>query len=236
MMENDIHEEFKNIKNIKKSINKGLSYYNTLFNLNFQPTIVTINSAGNYGVYLNDSIIYLGLDMYVGANKPSVLNSANTPNYIKEKKEKEFITSDLFLNLIANNYYKTPESDNFISRIFSYGKLMAVLQRVLPKANIQELFKYSNSQAKWVVDNEYVIWEFIVKNKLLFSNESNVIDGWVNEAPFTNALGSESCPRVGVYIGWRIVEAYMDKYNVDVETMLDENNVKKILASYKPNK
>lgn len=235
-IENDIHTSFSSFSSFQNDIDLGLSYYNTLFKLNYQPLVVTINSAGNYEMILNDSIIYIGLDMYVGPDKKSIIDNATYPDYLKRKMDNKFLISDFFYSIISDKFYKDNNSNTFLSKIISFGKMMAILNRVLPDTKPNLLFKYSENEYKWAEENEYYIWEYVVKNKLLFTNSSSVINGWVNEAPFTNSLGSDSPSRLGVYLGWRIVEGYMKENNINIEALLNTENEKSILASYKPKK
>lgn len=235
-IEDDIHETFNDLSFLKKEIIKGFNYYNTLFNSQYQPAVVTINSAGNYGVIVQDSVIFIGLDMYVGVNKVSVKDNASFPEYIKVKMDEKYLTSDFFLNIIAENHYQEPKQNNFLSIIVAYGKLMAVLQRVLPDNKPSVLLKYSKEEYDWVQTNQYSIWEFIVKNKMLFSNDNSIINGWINEAPYTNSLGSDSPSRIGVYLGWMIVEDYISENNLTIEDLLNSQDIQKILAAYKPKK
>ena len=174
--------------------------------------------------------------MYVGSEKLSVKDNASFPEYIKQKMDKKYLTSDLFLNIIAENYYKEPSQHNFLSVIISYGKLMAVLQRVLPNNDPSVLLKYSKKEYEWIKSNEYSIWEYIVKNKMLFSSDNSIINGWVNEAPFTNSLGDQSPSRVGIYIGWQIVEDYITENEITIPELLSIDDDKKILVSFKPKK
>ncbi len=236
VIEEDIHSTFYDFSSIEKQIILGFNYYNSLFNSNYQPSVVTINSADNYGVIVKDSVVYIGLDMYVGSEKLSVKDNASFPEYIKQKMDKKYLTSDLFLNIIAENYYKEPSQHNFLSVIISYGKLMAVLQRVLPNNDPSVLLKYSKKEYEWIKSNEYSIWEYIVKNKMLFSSDNSIINGWVNEAPFTNSLGDQSPSRVGIYIGWQIVEDYITENEITIPELLSIDDDKKILVSFKPKK
>lgn len=238
-IEDDIHNEFTDFSIYQNEIIDGFDFYNSLFNLEYEPRVVTINSAGNFEVVFNDSVIYIGLDMYVGSNKISIKDNMVYPDYLKKKMDNRYLVSDLFYSIISNSYYQEPSQLNFVSLIISYGKIMSALQRVLPKTPKSVLMKYSENEYQYLKDNEYSMWEYIVKNKMLFSSNNDFLNGWINEAPFspfTSYNGVKSPSRAGVYIGWQIVEQYIEKNNASIEEVLDVKNISKLLASYKPKK
>ena len=71
----------------------------------------------------------------------------------------------------------------------------------------------------------------------LFKTESTIISSYLNEGPFTAEISQESPGRLGLWVGWQIVDSYMrNNEEVSVQELLSESDAQKILEQsfYKP--
>jgi uncharacterized protein YjaZ len=71
----------------------------------------------------------------------------------------------------------------------------------------------------------------------LFKTESMVRVSYLNNGPFTAEISQESPGRLGVWVGWQIVDSYMrNNENVSIKQLIDEGDAQKILEQsfYKP--
>jgi uncharacterized protein YjaZ len=96
---------------------------------------------------------------------------------------------------------------------------------------------YSADQLKWCEQNEAKIWAFFIERKLLFSADPSEYVKYVNDGPTTSGFPPESPGKIGAWIGYRIVKAYMDKNNdITLSGLLKEQDAVKVLekSSYKP--
>ena len=81
------------------------------------------------------------------------------------------------------------------------------------------------------------MWTFLVEHKLLFNTENLTIKKLTGEAPFTSLFPRESPGRADVWVGFRIVSAYMKHHNdVSLKTLMEDLDYQKILngAKYDP--
>ena len=74
---------------------------------------------------------------------------------------------------------------------------------------------YTQVQEDWCRKNEEEIWKYLVGNKILFSTNQSDIGLMMNDGPFTNGFPKESPARTGVWMGWQIARAWVNR-NVDV--------------------
>jgi len=60
----------------------------------------------------------------------------------------------------------------------------------------------------------------------------------LNDGPFTSGFAKESPSRVGKWLGWQIIRAYMENNELGLEAMFAEKDSQKILqlSKYKPGK
>ena len=85
---------------------------------------------------------------------------------------------------------------------------------------------YTKEQLDWAIDNESYIWSYFVERELLFNTNPKLLMRFINPAPFSKfnlELDRESPGRLGQYIGWQIVRAYMKNNDVTLVQMLDKN-------------
>jgi hypothetical protein len=64
-----------------------------------------------------------------------------------------------------------------------------------------------------------------------------LIKKYIDEAPFTATVSQESPGRLGVWLGWQIVQSYMDKHpEVTLRALMLDNNYKQIFdkSGYQP--
>jgi len=99
---------------------------------------------------------------------------------------------------------------------------------------------YAQEKLDWAVENEGQIWAFFIEEQLLFSTETNLNKRFLENAPFSKFYKEQdglSPGKIGVWIGWKIVQSYLKHNKVSLQEFLklDEtiifNNSK-----YKPKK
>ncbi len=81
------------------------------------------------------------------------------------------------------------------------------------------------------------MWTHLIENKLLFTTNTVDINKMINDAPFTSGFPQESPGRAAVWIGYRIVERFMERNkNIDLQRLMLIKDYQEILtlARYKP--
>ena len=112
---------------------------------------------------------------------------------------------------------------------------------MIPSVTEYDRIKYSEDQLLWAYANEIEVWKFFVENKLLYSSDLSLMPRFVNPAPFSKfylEIDNQSPPRLGVFIGYQIVKAYMEN-NTEVSfvEMLSKDSEEIFRKSrYKPRK
>ena len=232
----EIQSKFTNIDYYKNEIGKGLSRYETLFGKTCSPKkIGTFFSLFNADVHEFDSIIWIGLDMYLGSDNKIIklLPTESLPNYIKNKMEEKYIISDvLFGYLMTHN----PQylGDDFLSRMLAYGKISHLMNSILPDENPENKFRYNKDELKWCENNEKYIWQYIIDQEILYEKDFNKISYFFNPGPNTKNFGSESPAHIGIWLGYRIIEDYAKATDLEIKEILKEKNIQKLLSTYEP--
>jgi uncharacterized protein YjaZ len=82
-----------------------------------------------------------------------------------------------------------------------------------------------------------VIWTHFLKNELLYENNHTVKKKYLDERPTTFEIGNKAPGRIGTWLGWQIVKAYMrENDEITLPQLMDTANARKILdqSKYRP--
>ena len=115
---------------------------------------------------------------------------------------------------------------------------MYCIDRMLPNILFSNKFRFSQEQIDWVINNESNIWAYFIENDLVYSTYSQDFRTFLHYAPFAKGMPNESPSRVAYFIGYKIVDQFMDKNHMSIEDMmkLDDSREFLKLSRYKPSK
>ena len=232
----EIDLEFPDFEYYNKEISKGLNRYESLFGISYpKKEIGTFFSLFNADVHEFDSIIWIGLDMYLGPKNKitNLIPTESLPQYVKNKMDKKYIVSDVMFGYLMTH---NPQymGDDFLSKLLSYGKTAYLMNLLLPNEDPENKFRYNKSELKWCEENEKYIWQYIIDQEILYEKDFNKISYFFNPGPYTKNFGKDSPAYIGIWLGYRIIQDYARKTNLDIIEILNEKNSQKILSTYEP--
>ena len=201
------------------------------------PEITTFFGGFNYGVVTYDDNIAIGLENFLGENS-KYYQLLGIPQYLRFQKQKKFISANV-MEVWLNEYFQQYlDGRDLLSQLIYKGKIMYCIDKMLPKLLIENKFRFTSEQMNWVEENEVSIWQYIVNEDLLFSNDHQKFRTFIDYAPFAKGMPSEAPGRVAYYIGYKMVNEYMDNNRIDVEELMYLTDSRKFLqqSKYKPTK
>jgi uncharacterized protein YjaZ len=151
--------------------------------------------------------------------------------------QKEYVVRDVMSMYLAYNIAYNSKYNRLLEHMIFRGKQMFLLKELLPEEPAWEIIGYSKDQWDWCETYEQAIWNRIMEKRDLFKTESTVRASYLNEGPFTAEISQESPGRLGVWIGWQIVDSYMrNNEQVTIQELMSEGDAQKILEQsfYKP--
>jgi hypothetical protein len=228
-------ELFADISKLQKSLNTGFSRLHYLYPEWEIPTVYLFVSGFNSSVMYYENIMGVGVDMYLGSDYPYY--NQVVYNYQKQTMRKECVVGDLLNMYIAYQIPYNSKYNRLLEHMIFRGKQMFLLSQLLPDEPAWEIIGYSKEQWNWCEKYEQAIWNRIMEKRDLFKTESMVRVSYLNNGPFTAEISQESPGRLGVWVGWQIVDSYMrNNENVSIKQLIDEGDAQKILEQsfYKP--
>jgi len=234
----EIQKKFKNFEDNSSEIKSVFQHVTYYFNDFKSPKIITVISDVDYKnrVIYADSLLLLGLDNYLGATHRYY---GGIQEYLKKNFEASKIPVDI-ARTIARSKVKTPSNRSFLAQLIYYGKLYYLLDLFYPSAEKESVIGYNESEYNWALANENYIWRYFIEKELLFSTDAKLGERFINPAPFSKfylELDNESPGRIGQFIGWQIVNSYMQNNEVSLQQMLN-TSAEEIFnkSKYKPEK
>lgn len=202
------------------------------------PKVVTVTSDVSYNsrVIMTDSLLVIGLDNYLG---PEHKFYESFPKYIAAGLDKQYLVSDV-ASAFAKQVVPKSKDRNFLAQMVYYGKELVVKDKLAPFISDAQKINFSEEQMAWAEGNEEQIWRSFIENEYLYSTDNKLAQRFLDPAPFSKfglELDNASPGRVGRFVGWQIVRAFMVKNSVTLQQMLPlsaEEIFKK--SNYKPKK
>ena len=183
------------------------------------PKLVTLIGNMDYttkAVYA-DSIAVISLELYLGKDHRFYTD----PKYLTQNYEESQIMPDL-----AESFAMTkvrPPDHTFLSQMIYWGKVLYIKDLILPDYSDADKIGYTQDQIKWSAENESYIWRYFIENQLLYDTDAKLAARFINPGPFSKfylEIDNESPGRIGQWIGWQIVRAYMKKNDIPLQDML----------------
>ena len=224
----------------KKEITPAFTLYLTHFPNEKIPDFCTLVSGIDFQmpqVLGYENTIFVCLDMYLGKDNKHY-GQAGMPKFISARCEKKYMVTDCFSKALVYRHLPDRTLVTLLDNMVDAGKKMLFTQTMFPTTSAQDILGYSKEQYKWATSHESAIWHYLVEKNLVFDNTDNVIRRMMDETPFTRDFGNDSPGRLGVFIGFQIVQSYMKTHpGTTLKDLMAMNDSQKLLkeSGYKPN-
>ncbi|MEY4875762.1 MAG: hypothetical protein RL708_911 [Bacteroidota bacterium] len=237
-LQDTVQKYYSDFSSYQMQLQKAFQYHTYYLPQSKIPAVYTFISEFGYGVITTDSTLGIGLDMFLGEQYP-YYSALGFPNFvIKKCTPKYLITSSMKAwgqSIITENHSRR----KLIDRMINAGKTMYYLDKVLPETPDSIKIGYSSIQTLWCNYNEFKIWEFFIKNNLLYSTDMMEVSHFIGDSPVTPGMPPDAPGNIGTWVGWQIVKEYMDRNpKITMQQLLAETDGQKILelSKYKPKK
>lgn len=236
-LNNLVQKDYPNLNDLETSFNQAFRYLKYYLPEVPIPKVYSYVSGLDFKFpvkYANENML-IALDMYLGENTKAYQISG-FPKYRNHWSIKESIIVDAMAEMATGLLPKNDASNNLLQQMIYEGKKLYFVKSMIPQVSDTILFKFTQNQLKWITANEANVWSYMIENQLLYDNSKQMIRKFMNDGPFNDLFAKASPPRIGAYIGWKILNGYMSESNSDFRQMMLEDNAQKILklSRYKP--
>jgi len=228
-------QTFSDVSDIEKQVSDAYTYIHYYFPEVKLPEIYFFVSGFNRSVMMNNNFIGMGTDFYLGSNFPAYKDF--TYQYMTYNMRRECMATDLVSATLFRMFVMNSSEYRLLDNMLFRGKVMYLLSVFMPHEKPESLMGYSAEQWNWSKTNEKQIWGYMIDQKHLFSTDVQLIRKYMNDAPFTSPVSQDSPGRLGTWLGWQIVESYMNKNpKTTLTDLMKINNYQKMLedSGYRP--
>jgi len=231
----DVQKTFTKTDSIKSEINIAYNYLHQYFPEIKTPPVYFFVSGFNRAVILEDNFVGVGLDLYLGSNYPKYEEISY--KYLIYNMRPASIAPDLISAILFRHFRFDGSQERLLENMLYRGKIMYLLSVVMPDVAPVDIIGYTRFQWEWSRKYEDKIWNTIVGQKDLYSTDQLLINKYLNDAPFTSPVSQESPGRLGTWIGWQIIQRYMDKNpDITLQQLMKTTDYQMILnkSEYQP--
>lgn len=203
---------------LENSLGRMRFSFEKLFPGNRFPSVIAIVSPFNQSVFTVDSLLYLGLNHYLGSDYPPY---AYFPDYIRASKTPERLLPDISEAIVRGNYPYRPSAEypTALSRMLYEGAVTEAVMQICGLSE-QQALGYDTEAMKWADSNEHRVWQTLAEQKMIFSTDPQLAAMLVSPAPFTSAINPRSPGAIGRFIGHRIISATLDRHAIALPDLL----------------
>lgn len=231
-------QQYSDLSGMEKELTQGMKYLKHYLPNAQIPTVVShISAFGPAVVTVNDELIGINLDMFMGSGF-APYSTPDFPQYLRRRFRREYIAPNSF-KAYAKGAYSMTEADlpHFIDHMAYEGKLLYFLDLVLPNMPDSLKIGYRQKDLDWCQKNEPEVWAYLIDQELLYNTQSKNFYKYLDEAPSTKGMPTESPGRVPIWVGWQMVRKFMQQNpNTTFEQLMAIKDGQEILkrSKYKP--
>jgi hypothetical protein len=226
---------FADVSSLENRLSTVFARLHTLYPDWPLPAVWFFVSGFNASVLFVDDGVAVGADMYLGSDYPYY--NRVVYDYQKTTMRPECIPADIVSAWLFRQIPFTSTRNRLLENMIYRGKIMYFLSVLFREEPGWEIMGYTREQWQWCVHYERAIWNRIMDRHDLFKSEQRVLTSYLNDGPFTSEVSQDAPGRLGTWVGWRIVECYMEHHpEVTMQQLMTDGDAQTILAEsyYKP--
>ncbi|MFK7936871.1 MAG: hypothetical protein AB8G22_25380 [Saprospiraceae bacterium] len=230
--------EFANIELIEDDLTQAFKYYKYHFPDKPVPEVVSFLSEYVIGTFTyGDSLLAIGWDFFLGedyAYDPRIF-----PQYIQQSMDKDHLVAKS-IEAVSSNLVGAAEGKRMLDQMINNGKILYLKKMMLPAIPDSIIMEYTPQQMQWVRENEREVWAYLLREDLLYSTRTSDFQKLIGPSPTgTTQMPRESPGKVGNWVGWQIIDRFMEQHpEVTPTDLLALKDAQDILtrSKYRPRK
>ena len=175
---------FPEVKLLNDEFTHAFARYKELFPGSSIPQLYTFISAFSYTIVVDDSLLAVGLDMYLGRDQ-EYYKLLGIPTYKIQNMNRENIAADCMKSWLMTEFELDSENSDLLSHMVYHGKLLYALDLLLPETEDSIKIGYASNHMNWVKNNEKDMYFHFAEKELFYERSGKQIQKYIGEAPFT---------------------------------------------------
>lgn len=169
-----------------------------------------------------DSIMLIGMNHYLGHDYEAY---KYFEPYIRRQKEARLLPYHVAESLIQQSFPMTPDSSaTALTHMLHDGAVTAATMASVPGASLACAGGWTAEELSWLQTHEEELWKEMVDRKMLESTDRRLITNLLAPSPATIMFGNHAPGRTGRYIGYRLIQTYIDRHpDIQLSSLLSHD-------------
>ena len=182
----------------------NLKYYYPDFQV---PRIETVITGLESDLFVSDTLIVVGLDYFLGSGAKY---RPNMYEYMLRRYTKDFVVPSAMLlyGIDSRINLVTTTDKSVLADMIAYGKAYHFAKQMLPCVSDSIFIGYSAEEIAGARENQGQIWKRLVADEVFFNTSQIIKQKYISERPKTIEVGDQCPGRIGMWMGWQIIDAY----------------------------
>lgn len=203
-----------------------------------------------YGGFVYENVIGIGLDFYLGENHPYYLTIENLRHaYVRRRLDKKYIQASIGQAVANDIVQRTTQlaGGKLIDQMIYNGKIFLLMDLLQPELADSLKYNFSQIQLDYCQKGEEQLYDFLVKEKVLYSDRQNDYRRYITESAFNPEINlyNQSANWLGMQIVSQYIARQRKKSNLPRNSQndsqllikaLQQTNPQEFLKNYKPSR
>lgn len=228
-----VHGLYRDFTPYKVKLADAFKHYKYYFPKKTIPDIYLMMTGFTNSIVTTEKTLGIGLDRFLGENSRLYLQLA-MPLYKRERMKPEVIQYEAIRGWLYAEFPFNDSLNTLASNMVYHGKILYLMDAIFPEDSAHLKISYSPRDIEWCLKSQDDVWLYLMDKKLLFSTDRMTISKMTEIGPFTSPFTTKSPDRVGQWMGWQIVKAYMEQFpETTIPQLIENDNYHKILVESK---
>ncbi len=236
-LQEQVENAFPQMDAFEQELGEGMKRYAMHFNDRQLPQLVAYNSGFNVGIYPADAWLGIGLEWYAGSDHKWVkqLPPDLFPQYKRDKMQPEYLVPNALRGWLLFRFREMAGEEELLAEMIFAGKVAYITKALLQHNDERRVMNYTEAQLAWSREKEYDVWKSLIERDIIFTTDLMEINKLLNDGPFTPGMPQESPGGIGQWLGYRMVDAFMENNgDMGLAELMQLKDNRQILKQYKP--
>lgn len=219
----DTQDKFKDLTSIEKELSVAFARLHKEVPQLPIPTFYSQISALNQSIVVNDTLIGISLDKYLGADY-EIYKRFYYDYQSRTMASSRIVPDCLTFYLLSRYPYAWMPGRTLLDVMMDRGKIHWVVAKLL-KQNGEEQMAYTDKETKWCRKNRKHIWNNMIKNGHLYATDPLIVRSYLRAESYRQYFGDATPPLIGIWMGMQLIDKYMKLHpEKTIAQLLGENN------------
>ncbi|GAB3365374.1 hypothetical protein GCM10027566_35950 [Arachidicoccus ginsenosidivorans] len=221
----------RQIKEIENAFKRAKIYFP---GLDLPTKVITyIGPIDGYGSFVSKSGLCIGLQQFFGSKFSGYIKQADYLESLFGKQRlqqfaPDYIAPNAIMSWINREFPDKAGHFTLGEKLAEEGRKVYLLKALLPDLTDSAIFGYSESQTKWCHNNSIIIKRYFEQKSLLQTKNPEKIVAYLSDNLRPSDLPKEFPDNIGKYLGFIMVQDFMDDHKNTTLPVLMELDFGKI--------